>query len=147
MGLVPALRSLLSRFEDSLEIDLVIDAEVFALDAQGEAYLPEKQRLGVYRIAEEALNNALKHAQATQVEVSLICQGGHQLVLSVRDNGRGFDPSQVSHSHGVMLMGDYAEAMGGKTTITSTPGQGTTVTLVLPLPEPAQPVAAEVNLN
>ena len=61
MGLVPAVRSLVSRFSDMMEIELTIDQKVLALDAAGEARLPEGQRLGVYRIAEEALNNVLKH--------------------------------------------------------------------------------------
>ena len=131
MGLVPAVRSLVSRFSDMLEIDLTIDQKVFALDAAGGARLPEGQRLGVYRIAEEALNNVLKHANARQVQVSLTCNAPEQLVLSVVDDGRGFDLSSVSTCHGLVMMADYAEAIGGKTQITSSPGRGATVRLTL----------------
>jgi signal transduction histidine kinase len=106
MGLVPAMRSLISRFSDLLDIDLIIDTDIFTLDAAGEANLPE--------IAEEALNNVLKHAKAAHVEVNLLCDSSNRLVLSVSDDGRGFDPVAVDNSQGLVMMSDYAEAIGGK---------------------------------
>jgi two-component system sensor histidine kinase UhpB len=130
------MRSLISRFSDSIEIDLLIDADVFALDAAGEARLPEKQRLGIYRIAEEALNNVLKHANADHIEVSLIHDSSDRLVLSVSDDGLGFDPASVTNCHGLAMMSDYAEAIGGKADMNSSIGQGTTVSLVMPLKSP-----------
>lgn len=142
MGLAPAVRSLVSRFSDMMEIDLTIDQKVFALDAAGPARLPEGQRLGVYRIAEEALNNVLKHANARQVQVSLTCDSPDRLVLSVVDNGRGFDPSSITACHGLVMMADYAEAIGGKTEITSSPGRGATVRLTLLLSPPGSPALA-----
>lgn len=142
MGLVPAIRSLISRFSDLLEIDLIIDADIFALDAAGEARLPEKQRLGIYRIAEEALNNVLKHAKANHVEVNLICDVSDRLVLLVTDDGRGFDPLAVNNSHGLVMMSDYAEAIGGKAEINSSIGQGTSVNLIIPLKSPGTSAVA-----
>jgi signal transduction histidine kinase len=142
MGLVPAVRSLVSRFSDMMEIELTIDQKVLALDAAGEARLPEGQRLGVYRIAEEALNNVLKHANASRVQVSLTCEAPGRLVLSVADDGRGFDLTRISAHHGLVMMSDYAEAIGGKTEIASFPGQGTTVRLSLLLSRPDSPVLA-----
>jgi signal transduction histidine kinase len=136
MGLVPAMRSLISRFSDLLEIDLIIDADIFALDAAGETSLPEKQRLGIYRIAEEALNNVLKHAKATHVEVNLLCDSSNRLVLSVSDDGRGFDSMAVHNSQGLVMMSDYAEAIGGKADINSSVGRGTTISLAIPLKLP-----------
>jgi signal transduction histidine kinase len=142
MGLVPAVRSLVSRFSDMMEIELTIDQKVLALDAAGEARLPDGQRLGVYRIAEEALNNVLKHANASRVQVSLTCEAPGRLVLSVADDGRGFDLTRVSTHHGLVMMSDSAEAIGGKTEIASFPGQGTTVRLSLLLSRPDSPVLA-----
>ena len=66
MGLVPAMRSLVSRFSELVDIDLYIDTKFEQLDRDGEAALPEKRRLVAYRIAEEALNNVLKHARGDQ---------------------------------------------------------------------------------
>jgi signal transduction histidine kinase len=136
MGLVPAMRSLTSRFSDSIEIDLIIDADVLALDAADKTRLPEEQRLGIYRIAEEALNNVLKHAGASHIEVSLIYDSSDRLVLSVSDDGRGFDPVSVISCHGLVMMSDYAEAIGGKADMNSSVGQGTTIRLVMPLKSP-----------
>jgi signal transduction histidine kinase len=142
MGLAPAVRSLVSRFSDMMEIDLAIDQKGFALDAPDRARLPEGQRLGVYRIAEEALNNALKHANADQVQVSLTCDSPDRLVLSVVDDGCGFDLGSINTCHGLVMMTDYAEAIGGKTQIISSPGRGTTVRLVLHLSSPDSPALA-----
>jgi signal transduction histidine kinase len=136
MGLVPALRSLVSRFSDLLEIELVIDAGTSALDAAGESQLPEKQRLGIYRIAEEALNNALKHARARRVEVVLVCRESQWLTLLISDDGCGFDPRMVPVSQGLIMMSDYAAAIGGQAEINSSVGHGCTVRLALPLGVP-----------
>jgi signal transduction histidine kinase len=136
MGLAPAMRSLISRFSDSIEIDLIIDADVLALDTADKTRLPEKQRLGIYRIAEEALNNVLKHAGANSIVVSLIYDSSDRLVLSVSDDGRGFDPVSITNCHGLVMMSDYAEAIGGKADMNSSVGQGTTITLVIPLKSP-----------
>lgn len=146
-GLSPAMRSLVGRFSDSLEIDLNIDPKVGALDLAGEAGIPEKQRLGVYRIAEEALNNVLKHADATKVQVSLEWREPDQLTMSVVDNGRGFDPGRQLASHGLVMMSDYAEAVGGQTEITACPGRGTEVRLVFSLGSWEMAVPLETRLN
>lgn len=131
MGLVPAIRSLTDRVGESLETTLIIDAGVFALDVAGDTQIPEEQRLGVYRIAEEALNNILKHARATHIELKLTCNEVGNLILSVTDDGCGFDTNAKSDSQGIAMMADYAEAIGGLTVIRSAPEKGTTVSLTL----------------
>ena len=133
MGLVPAMRSLVSRFSELVEIDLFIDPKFEQFDRDGEAALPEKRRLVVYRIAEEALNNVLKHAGATIVRANLIFLEPGLLVLSLVDNGCGFDSSLTSAGHGLAMMTDYAQALGGRTEIIASPGEGTSVRLVLRL--------------
>ncbi|MFQ6028914.1 MAG: sensor histidine kinase, partial [Dehalococcoidia bacterium] len=133
MGLVPALRSLVSRFADLLEIDLSFDQRIADLDAAGEAGLPEKRRLGIYRIAEEALNNVMKHGSASHAHVT-VTRDGNNLVLTIIDDGRGFEHTELDNCHGLMMMRDYGNAIGGKTEITSSVRQGTSIRLVLPLP-------------
>ena len=133
MGLVPAMRSLVSRFSELVEIDLFIDTKFEQLDRGGEAALPEKRRLVVYRVAEEALNNVLKHARATSVRVGLIYLEPGMLVLSLVDNGCGFDSSLTSAGQGLAMMTDYPQALGGRTEIVASPGEGTSVRLVLRL--------------
>ena len=109
MGLVPAMRSLVSRFSELVDIDLYIDTKFEQLDRDGEAALPEKRRLVAYRIAEEALNNVLKHARATNVRVGLLYLEPGLLVLNLVDNGCGFDSSLAFTGQGLAMMTDYAQ--------------------------------------
>ena len=108
MSPVPSIRSLIGRFNESLGTDLIIDADVFTLNTPGDATLPEKQRLGAYRIPTEALNNVLKHSEASHVEVTLICNESGIMVLSVTDDGCGFDADDMADSEGMAIMCDYA---------------------------------------
>jgi signal transduction histidine kinase len=83
----------------------------------------------VFRIAQEALHNALRHAQAARIEVRLQ-SGAGGLRLSVSDDGVGFDPAQVRSRHlGLTTMAERARAAGGTLDIESAPGTGTTVRL------------------
>lgn len=100
------------------------------------ANLPPAIEQGVYRIAQEALTNAARHAGATQIKVTLSSNGA--VSLTVADNGRGFDVSSIDGDHmGLQLMRERAAMMGGVLDIASTPGAGTpgagtTVRLVVP---------------
>ncbi len=135
LGLAPAVQSLVDRFKDVMDIELTIGPEVVSLDrADGEG-LPEKLRLGVYRVTEEALTNVFKHAHANQVKIRLGREGPEHLMVSVSDNGRGFDPAKVSTGsggQGLLGVADYAQAIGGRAQISSAPGQGATIGLLLP---------------
>lgn len=88
----------------------------------------------VYRIAQEALNNVEKHAQATEVSISLL-QLSHQLILSVTDNGQGMPDDAMSKNGrlGVVGMVERARNVNGELEITSDSGQGTTVHCVVSL--------------
>jgi len=94
--------------------------------------LPSDWETHLLRIGQEALSNALRHAQATQFEGRL--QGAAtELRLTLRDNGRGFNPSNRGEGLGLRGIQERTQAMGGRSMIESTPGEGTTVTIVLPL--------------
>lgn len=84
----------------------------------------------LYHIAQEALNNALKHADATAVSVKLTQEAGDVIQLVIVDNGRGFDLALALETGGMGLdnMRQRAESQGGALTIESLPGQGTTIT-------------------
>src|SRR5215204_6504495 len=88
----------------------------------------------VFRIAQEALQNALRHAGAERIEVRLE-NGGGRLALSVADDGRGFDvlaPGVRGRRLGLTSMAERAAELGGRLTIESRPGEGTTVRLEVP---------------
>jgi signal transduction histidine kinase len=95
--------------------------------------LPPDVHVALYRIAQEALNNVVKHARASQVEVLLrdvtdVTEGGRALELCVRDNGQGFDDEDIPPDHlGLGIMRERAEAVGARLQIESKCGQGTEV--------------------
>lgn len=93
--------------------------------------LPSEWEESLYRIAEEGLNNALKHAAATEVWVRLE-QVGAELLLSVCDNGRGFDPETISPGMGLQNLRERAVALNGTLVIESAPGDGTHIIVRLP---------------
>jgi two-component system, NarL family, sensor histidine kinase LiaS len=88
----------------------------------------------LYAITQEALNNIAKHAQATQVSVSII-QGQKQIILSVSDNGRGIASKMANGGahFGLTTMRERAAALGGRFELSSDAGNGTTVQVTLPL--------------
>jgi signal transduction histidine kinase len=102
--------------------------------------LPADTELAVYRIIQEAIANAVKHAHASTLTVTLREDAG--LVVTVTDNGSGFDAGAVAAATadlsrgglGLRSMRERAEAAGLTVDITSTPGTGTTVTVRAPLP-------------
>jgi two-component system sensor histidine kinase UhpB len=95
--------------------------------------LEEETEVSVYRIAQEALANAVRHANASRVVVTLAARDGI-LHLEVADDGRGFDPAaRPAVALGLASMEERALALGGRLEIRSAPGAGTTVTLACPL--------------
>ncbi len=126
-GLVGALQQRLEAVEGSagMAVDLLAD---------GEVELPPAMEEGLYRIVQEALNNALKHASATAVTVSLHDAAGW-LEIEVRDDGVGFDPANLSHARGLGLvsMRERASALGATLDIDSAPGEGTCIRLRIPV--------------
>jgi len=119
------LHGALLRRLDAVEKRAGVDARILADDL---VELTPQVEEGLYRIAQEALNNALKHAEAESVVVRIAADNG-RVVLEVRDDGRGFDPEAVDGVGGMGLasMDERARALGGALTIASTPGGGTTV--------------------
>jgi PAS domain S-box-containing protein len=96
--------------------------------------LPPRLEENIYRIAIEALNNILKHANASQVQVHLTCTD-NLLELMIGDDGNGFDPQigKLSAGMGLTSMRERAHQIGGDLKITSQPGTGTVITLRLPI--------------
>lgn len=95
--------------------------------------LTEKAQEALYYIAQEALNNALKHASATALTVTIEADA-HQIVLTIADNGTGFVPGTCDGCGGLGLisMSERVQQLGGELDIDSHPGSGTTVIASLP---------------
>ncbi len=95
--------------------------------------MPPETQVALYRIAQEALNNISKYAGASQVTVRLSFLA-EAVVLSIADNGRGFDPADVQpHSLGLGIMHERAQKIGATLTIESEIGAGTIVSVQCPL--------------
>ena len=100
--------------------------------------LPRPAEVMLLRVAQEALANARKHARAGQAIVCLR-YGEGQVSLDVTDDGSGFDPGQAADGYGLPGMRARAEEAGGRLQVRSSPGCGTTVSVVVPVPGPAVP--------
>jgi two-component system nitrate/nitrite sensor histidine kinase NarX len=96
----------------------------------GKGTLPTEVQVTIYRICQEALNNIAKHAKASQVTIDLKHKEA-ALNLSIRDNGKGFDPEKMvtSGHYGLSMMRERAERVGARLSIQSQPGHGTELTI------------------
>jgi ligand-binding sensor domain-containing protein/signal transduction histidine kinase len=96
----------------------------------GPCQLPAHVHETLYRIAQEACNNIVKHADATQVEICLTCTPGKHATIYICDNGIGFDPDEIRPDRlGLSIMRERVQVIGAKLTINSQPGRNTEVTV------------------
>jgi signal transduction histidine kinase len=130
LGFVPALSSLLADVEEESPalIDLAVEGQETRLDPEIE--------LGAFRIAEEAVRNALRHAAPTHIKVN-VTLGPDALSLKVADDGRGFVPEEAAgreEGHlGLLGMRERTRLLGGDLKVISAPGRGTLVEAKIPL--------------
>lgn len=133
-GLQATLTDLVATLE-ARQIDVMLDVQVSdALTETGESM--------VYRVAQEAIRNVVRHANASKVEL-IVVEQDRWLQLRLSDNGQGFDPTSVSArqrgSVGLTLLAALVHQRGGDLRVTSAAGQGTTLTLRLPIDTALQP--------
>jgi PAS domain S-box-containing protein len=124
LGLAPTLRWYLKKWEKRVGICVEQNVQ--------EIRLPQELETVLYRLVQEALTNVARHAQAGQVSISL-GQEGDELVLSVADDGQGFRPGEISEGLGLIGMRERVATFNGQFTIQSQPGQGTCLTVRMPL--------------
>jgi signal transduction histidine kinase len=100
------------------------------LDIQGTCPIPDEPKVALYRIAQEALNNVIKHSKANRARIKLICHAS-KVFLSIHDDGSGFDPDEISSDHlGLSIMEERAEQTAIKLDIVTSPEHGTEVTAI-----------------
>jgi signal transduction histidine kinase len=125
-GLVQAVRTLAAGIESRTALPITVEAEAV------ERYAPSHED-ALYRLAQEAIHNVIKHASASRVRVALAERDG-ELRLAVEDDGAGFDPTRVPAGHlGLAGMRTRAERLGGWMHVASSPGTGTRVEVALPI--------------
>ncbi len=144
LGLIPALRRYLEGLgeKEKLRVDLV--------PLGNEIRLPSNVEIGVFRIIQEALHNVVKHARVTRAKVT-ISYGCKQLLISIKDEGVGFDPREVENRskrgkhYGLISMRERAELLGGGIEIKSGPGEGTRIILAIPIIEKEEGKPLDAN--
>jgi PAS domain S-box-containing protein len=125
-GLVVALRRHAAAVQGRIGLPVVVESE---LDER----LPNDVEDVLYRIAQEALHNVVKHARAQTVRL-ILSRGAEGVSLAVVDDGSGFDPATVGDGHlGLAGMKARAETIGSRLAVESHPGRGTTIEVVVPV--------------
>lgn len=145
LGVQAALEGLAERtIRHGLEVDVSVDLAY----EQGRAStrLPPEMETAIYRLVQEALTNATKHGGAARAVVEIV-QDGSAVNVKVRDDGSGFDTSQDSDGFGLLGMRERVDLLDGELRLDSQPGQGTTVTVMLPVPAGGQLLADEATLS
>lgn len=148
LGLLGALQQNLESFKNVTGIAYSFQIEGTTVS------LPPTSEVAVYRVTQEALANVRKHAQATKVNVILRFEGD-ELRVAIRDNGKGFDPSEVLSNArsagrvGLLGMKDRVETLGGTIAIDAAAGKGTSITITIPTsaaqPKELSPMAKMLN--
>jgi signal transduction histidine kinase len=146
LGLAAAVEWLTEDFSErtGIGVKLVMDNAKCKFQCNDEASLPCEDSLSqevataAYRIVQECLTNVVRHAEAEQVQVSLNCQDG-RLRVRVSDDGKGIS---VAHGHkqdsyGVIGMRERAHGLGGSFNVSSHPGKGTAVEVIIPIRDAA----------
>lgn len=130
LGFIPAIRSHIEKFSKTFQIE--VDLHIDGLQRR---VAPEIET-ALFRICQEALNNAAKYSNATSIDVIILIIED-QIELSVVDNGNGFDMDEISTDHqqglGLFGMKERAEMVNGKTTIVSNKGLGTQIHVAIPI--------------
>jgi signal transduction histidine kinase len=126
LGLAAAIEWQANEFASRTGISITLSLPPAELQLDGD------RSTVIFRIFQECLTNVARHAEAEAVRTSLY-EEGEDLLLAVQDDGKGFRESEVAGSLGLLGMKERAQACGGSVQVSSRPGQGTTVTVRVPL--------------
>ena len=134
LGLIPALHTFMKHFRAETGIRVSLSAFAAVEQVNGD------KRTVLYRVAQEALTNVARHAQATRAEVQVQKLDG-AICMKIIDDGKGFPADHVLHARkakrlGLLGMRERLEMVGGNFTVASAPGKGTTIVAQLPLNDP-----------
>lgn len=133
LGLTRAIRATATQMARSSGINFTTDLKEI------DHLLPPEFEINFFRIAQECMNNIVKHSGATEVKIAL-ARGEQSVRLTVKDNGHGFDFEQARQANagfGLSGLAERARLMGGKCEIKSAPGRGATVLIEIPVPPSA----------
>ena len=130
LGLGTSIQAMTARLGASSDIEFSVNVPSMR------GVVAKDQEINVFRIVQESLNNVVKHSGATGASVD-VAHDGTDLVITIADNGRGFDAkaaraATIGSGFGLAGVAERVGMLGGRHAIVSAPGQGTTITIVLP---------------
>jgi signal transduction histidine kinase len=128
LGIGPALSWLAREFTKHTGIKVVLNADDSLHD------MPERYRTCIYRVTQEALTNCARHAGARSIQVD-VRRLGNSWSIEIRDDGKGFEIKKQGTGIGLLGMKERVLELNGELTVESSPNQGTTVSIRLPLPQ------------
>jgi two-component system, NarL family, sensor histidine kinase DevS len=132
LGVGAALEALSRQSSERSGVEIDLDVDLVPLDEEGPSRLTPELEATIYRLVQEATNNAIKHAEPRRISVTV--SGSETSVeVTVADDGRGFDSAVTERSFGLIGMEERVALSGGKLEIESTPGRGSEVRAELPL--------------
>jgi signal transduction histidine kinase len=144
LGLGAAVESLLERMTADAGLDVALSIDLDQDSGRAATRLAPELENAAYRIVQEALNNALRHAQATRVTVEVTESEG-EVSVSVRDDGRGFDRSSPGGGFGLLGMRERVDLAGGRLSVDTTLGEGTSVVARFAVRRVVEPKPAEAR--
>ncbi|MDP4263530.1 MAG: PAS domain S-box protein [Bacteroidota bacterium] len=127
IGLVASVKDLCNPLKNTHAFDIDFQYSDF-----NDALLSDNMKLMLFRIIQEQVNNIIRHAQASSIKIDLQTGEG-KVMLSITDNGKGFDPKSIKKGLGFNNMNNRAGLFGGTIRIDSAPGKGCTVQVTIPL--------------
>jgi signal transduction histidine kinase len=131
LGVGAALGALARQSSERFGVEIDVDVDLEAGD-NAPARLPAELEATIYRLVQEAMNNAIKHAEPSRISVT-VTRGDAGVDVIVADDGKGFDPVRAERSFGLVGMEERVTLSGGLLDIESAPGRGTEVRAELPL--------------
>jgi signal transduction histidine kinase len=142
IGLQAALEDLARRASERNGVNVVTVVALAYEGGDASERLPRELEQAIYRIAQEGVTNAIKHAHPTRVEVKVV-ERDNELAVTVIDDGVGFDPTEATSGYGLAGIRERAELARGWVRVESDRGAGTTVTATLPLRRAASGTGSE----
>jgi two-component system sensor histidine kinase UhpB len=127
IGLKEAISEMINNLNISQKIDIKLRTSGIA-----KSVIPDKMQLMVFRIVQEQVSNILKHSKATEAEIKLAV-AKNELVVTITDNGVGFDPKKRMKGIGLMNITSRAEVHNGRMEVSSSPGNGCTLKISIPI--------------
>ncbi|HSD23986.1 MAG TPA: GAF domain-containing sensor histidine kinase [Solirubrobacterales bacterium] len=137
LGVGPAIEALARQSSQRFDVEIDVDVDLVRSSGEEPVRLPPELEATIYRLVQEAMNNAIKHAEPSRISVT-VSRADSAVEVNVADDGSGFDVNAAERSFGLIGMEERATLSGGTLRIESEPGRGTEVRAELPLTKSRQ---------